>query len=103
MLTDRYLNGIPEDSRIKTDGRFLSASAVTEEKLSQIRELSKIAKNRGQTLAEMALAWVLKDGAVTSVLIGASKKSQILNNIKAINNTDFSEEELKKIDEISCG
>lgn len=103
MLTDRYLNGIPEDSRIKTDGRFLSASAVTEEKLSQIRELSKIAKNRGQTLAEMALAWVLKDGAVTSVLIGASKKSQILDNIKAINNTDFSEEELKKIDEISCG
>ncbi len=103
MLTDRYLNGIPEDSRIKTDGRFLSASAVTEEKLSQIRELSKIAKNRGQTLAEMALAWVLKDGDVTSVLIGASKKSQILDNIKAINNTDFSEEELKKIDEISCG
>ena len=103
MLTDRYLNGIPEDSRIKTDGRFLSASAVTEEKLSQIRELSKIAKNRGQTLAEMALAWVLKDGVVTSVLIGASKKSQILDNIKAINNTDFSEEELKKIDEISCG
>ena len=103
MLTDRYLNGIPEDSRIKTDGRFLSASAVTEEKLSQIRELSKIAKNRGQTLAEMALAWVLKDGVVTSVLIGASKKSQILDNVKAINNTDFSEEELKKIDEISCG
>ena len=103
MLTDRYLNGIPEDSRIKTDGRFLSASAVTEEKLSQIRELSKIAKNRGQTLAEMALAWVLKDGVVTSVLIGASKKSQILDNIKAINNTNFSEEELKKIDEISCG
>ena len=103
MLTDRYLNGIPEDSRIKTDGRFLSASAVTEEKLSQIRELSKIAKNRGQTLAEMALAWVLKDGVVTSVLIGASKKSQILDNIKAINNTDFSEEELKKIDEISGG
>ena len=103
VLTDRYLNGIPEDSRIKTDGRFLSASAVTEEKLSQIRELSKIAKNRGQTLAEMALAWVLKDGVVTSVLIGASKKSQILDNIKAINNTDFSEEELKKIDEISCG
>ena len=103
MLTDRYLNGIPEDSRIKTDGRFLKASAVTEEKLSQIRELSKIAKNRGQTLAEMALAWVLKDGVVTSVLIGASKKTQILDNIKAINNTDFSEEELKKIDEISCG
>ena len=99
MLTDRYLNGIPEDSRIKTDGRFLSASAVTEEKLSQIRELSKIAKNRGQTLAEMALAWVLKDGVVTSVLIGASKKSQILDNIKAINNTDFSEEEQKKMED----
>ena len=103
MLTDRYLNGIPEDSRIKTDGRFLKSSAVTEERLAQIRALSEIAQNRGQTLAEMALAWILKDGVVTSVLIGASKKSQILDNIKAISNTGFSEEELKKIDEISCG
>ncbi len=101
MLTNRYLNGIPADSRIMTDGRFLKQSAVTPERLEQIRKLNEIAKERGQTLAEMALAWVLKDGVVTSVLIGASKPSQILDNIKAINNTAFSAEELKKIDEIS--
>ena len=102
MLTNRYLNGIPADSRIMTDGRFLKQSAVTPECLEQIRKLNEIAKERGQTLAEMALAWVLKDGVVTSVLIGASKPSQILDNIKAINNTAFSAEELKRIDEISC-
>ena len=102
MLTDRYLNGIPADSRIMTDGRFLKQSAVTPERLEQIRSLNEIANERGQTLAEMALAWVLKDGVVTSVLIGASKPSQILDNIKAINNTAFSAEELKRIDEISC-
>lgn len=102
MLTNRYLNGIPADSRIMTDGRFLKQSAVTPERLEQIRKLNEIANERGQTLAEMALAWVLKDGVVTSVLIGASKPSQILDNIKAINNTAFSAEELKRIDEISC-
>lgn len=100
MLTDRYLNGVPSDSRIKTDGRFLKASALTSEKLNQIRSLSEVAKRRGQTLAEMALAWILKDGAVTSVLIGASKPSQILDNIKALDNTRFSPEELNEIDEI---
>ena len=102
MLTNRYLNGIPADSRIMTDGRFLKQSAVTPERLEQIRSLNEIANERGQTLAEMALAWVLKDGVVTSGLIGASKPSQILDNIKAINNTAFSAEELKRIDEISC-
>ena len=102
MLTNRYLNGIPADSRIMTDGRFLKQSAVTPERLEQIRSLNEIANERGQTFAEMALAWVLKDGVVTSVLIGASKPSQILDNIKAINNTAFSAEELKRIDEISC-
>lgn len=101
ILTDRYLKGIPEDSRIKTDGRFLTSSAVTEERLAQVRALSKIAENRGQTLAEMALAWVLKDGAVTSVLIGASKPSQILDNIKAAENTSFTKEELDEIDKYS--
>ena len=100
MLTDRYLNGIPADSRIMTDGRFLKQSAVTPECLEQIRKLNEIAKERGQTLAEMALAWVLKDGVVTSVLIGASKPSQILDNIKAINNTSFSAEELEKINKV---
>lgn len=100
MLTNRYLNGIPADSRIMTDGRFLKQSAVTPERLEQIRKLNEIAKGRGQTLAEMALAWVLKDGVVTSVLIGASKPSQILDNIKAINNTAFSAEELEKINKV---
>ena len=101
MLTDRYLGGIPEDSRIKTDGRFLKAGAITEERLAQIRGLNEIAKNRGQTLAEMALAWVLRDGVVTSVLIGASKPSQILDNIKATQNTAFTKDELDEIDKYS--
>lgn len=101
MLTDRYLNGIPEDSRIKTDGRFLKAEALSEERLAKIRALAKIAAARGQTLAEMALAWILRDGVVTSVLIGASKPSQILDNIKALSNTAFSPEELAEIDKYS--
>ena len=100
LLTDRYLNGVPEDSRVKADGRFLQESALSKERLQQIQKLNTLAKERGQTLAEMALAWVLRDGAVTSVLIGASKTSQILDNIKAIQNTNFSEEELKFIDEV---
>lgn len=101
MLTDRYINGIPEDSRIRTDGRFLQASAITEERLAQIRGLSEIAKKRGQTLAAMALSWILRDGIVTSVLIGASKPEQILENIKAAENTAFTDEELKEIDKFS--
>ena len=101
MLTDRYLHGIPEDSRIKTDGRFLKEGSITEERLAQIRGLNEIAKNRGQTLAEMALAWVLRDGVVTSVLIGASKPSQILDNIKATENTTFTQDELDEIDKYS--
>jgi len=100
ILTDRYLHGIPEDSRIKTDGRFLQGTALTPERLSQIQHLNRIAKSRGQSLAEMALSWVLRDGIVTSVLIGASKPSQILDNIKCVNNTAFSNEELKAIDDI---
>lgn len=100
-LTDRYLNGIPEDSRIRRDGRFLKESVLSEKKLEQIRALNELAKQRGQTLAEMALAWILKDRVVTSVLIGASKPEQILDNIKAIENTTFSREELDRIDQIS--
>lgn len=103
MLTNRYLNGIPQDSRIRTDGRFLQENALTDERLSQIRALNEIAQQRGQTLAEMALAWILRDGAVTSVLIGASKPSQILDNIGALKNTSFSAEELAEIDSISKG
>lgn len=101
MLTDRYLNGIPADSRIASSSRFLNESALTPERLDQIRALNALAKERGQTLAEMALSWVLKDGAITSVLIGASKPEQILDNVKIAGNTGFSEEELKKIDEIA--
>ena len=100
MLTDRYLKGIPEDSRIKTDGRFLQENTVAQ-RLEQIRKLNDIALERGQTLAEMALSWVLKDGIVTSVLIGASKPEQILDNIKAIENTHFTDEELARIDAIA--
>ncbi len=100
MLTDRYLNGIPEDSRVRRNG-FLKESALTEKRLDQIRALNEIAKERGQTLAEMALAWILRDGIVTSVLVGASKPEQILDNIGAVKNTTFTEEELRRIDEIS--
>ena len=100
-LTDRYLNGIPADSRIATDGRFLKADQLTEEKLASIRGLNELAKQRGESLAQMALKWVLKDHIVTSVLIGASKTTQILDNLKVLESADFTEDELKKIDELS--
>lgn len=100
LLTNRYLNGIPEDSRIMTDGRFLKKEALTEERLQQIRNLNGIAAGRGQTLAEMALSWVLRDGIVTSVLVGASRPGQVLDDIRAIQNVEFSQEELAKIDSV---
>ena len=100
LLTDRYLHGIPEDSRIRTDGRFLKETAIVEETLAKIRSLNELASKRGQTLAEMALAWIMRDGDITSTLIGASRPSQILDNIKMIENTEFSEEERKQIDTI---
>lgn len=101
LLTDRYLNGIPADSRVRTDGRFLKESQLSEETLNKIRGLNEIALRRGQSLAEMALAWILRDGAVTSVLIGASRPAQILDNVKAIQNTSFTAEELQEIDALS--
>ena len=91
MLTDRYLNGIPTDSRVMTDGRFLHKEQLGEDRISVIRKLNDLASKRGETLAQMALKWVVKDSDVTSVLIGASKPQQIL-----------SDEELKLIDDI-CG
>lgn len=100
LLTNRYIHGIPADSRIARDGRFLKKENLTETKLEQIRELNAIAEQRGQTLAEMALAWILRDGKVCSVLIGASKPSQIEDNVKALQNLTFSEDELKQIDDI---
>lgn len=100
MLTDRYLNGIPNDSRIAKDGRFLNKTSLTAERLSQIKALNVLAAERGQTLAEMSLSWILKDDTVTSVLIGASKPEQILDNIKIAGHTSFTEDELRKIDHI---
>ena len=101
QLTDRYLNGIPEDSRIRTDGRFLKASTLTDARLAQIRALNDMAGKRGEKLSEMALGWLLSHKEVTSVLIGASKPSQILDNIRAIECAPFSKEELEVIDTIS--
>ena len=101
LLTNRYLQGVPQDSRIALDPRFLNDSALTPERLAQIRELNDIAAERGQSLAEMSLAWLLHDGVVTSVLAGASKPQQILDNIGALRNTTFSDEELARLDAIS--
>lgn len=103
VLTDKYLHGIPADSRVKTDGRFLQESAITPEKLEKIKALNEIAASRGQSLAQMALSWILRDGEVTSVLIGASKPSQILDNIGIVNGAAFTEAELKEIDKITIG
>ena len=100
LLTDRYLHGIPEDSRVRTDGRFLKEAAIVEETLKKVRALNDLAAQRGQTLAQMALSWILRDGDITSVLIGASKPSQILDNIGIVHATSFSDEERRKIEEI---
>ena len=100
LLTDRYLHGIPEDSRVRTDGRFLKEAAIVEETLKTVRALNDLAAQRGQTLAQMALSWILRDGDITSVLIGASKPSQILDNIGIVHATAFSEEERRRIEEI---
>lgn len=102
MLTDRYLNGIPTDSRVVTDGRFLHKEQLGEDRISVIRKLNDLASKRGETLAQMALKWVVKDSDVTSVLIGASKPQQILENLKVMQAADFSDEESKLIDDI-CG
>ena len=103
MLTDKYLQGIPADSRVRTDGRFLKENSITPERIAQIHALNEIAAGRGQTLAQMALSWILRDGEVTSVLIGASKPSQILDNIGIVNAPVFSCEELAAIDSIVMG
>lgn len=99
MLTDRYLNGIPKDSRVNTDGRFLHADQFDEKRMASIRSLNEIAAARGESLAQMALKWVIRDGVVTSVLIGASRPAQILENLKVLNSAPFTEEELEKIDQ----
>lgn len=103
VLTDKYLHGIPEDSRIRRDGRFLQESSITEEKVAQLHKLNEIAGARGQSLAQMALSWILRDHEVTSVLIGASRPSQIVENVKIVNAPEFTQEELKAIDAIVFG
>ena len=101
ILTNKYLNGIPEDSRVKkVSSKFLNEKDITEEKLNAIKQLNAIAETRGQSLAEMALSWVLRKDVVNTVLIGASKAEQILDNIKIINNLNFSDEELREIDRV---
>lgn len=101
LLTNRYLDGIPEDSRIRTDGRFLKENALTPERVAILRKLNEIAKKRGESLADMALSWILRHPGVTSVLIGASKVSQILDNCRCLESAPFSEEDLEAIDTLA--
>ena len=103
MLTDKYLNGIPADSRVATSGVFLKESNITKANIEIISKLNEVAKSRGQKLAHMALSWILKDNRITSVLIGASKSEQITDSIKALNNIEFSVEEINLINEILKG
>ena len=100
LLTNKYLKEIPKDSRAASSSKFLHESDITEEKINKVRELNEIALERGQSLAQMALAWVLREGRVTSALIGASRPSQIIENVQAINNIEFSKEELELIEKI---
>ena len=101
LLTDKYLNGIPSDSRIAIDGRYLKQDAITRKKLEKINNLNDLAKERGESLAQMALRWVLKDEEITSVLIGASKPEQIIENLKIINKMPLTDDELRNIDDFS--
>lgn len=100
ILTDRYLNGIPGDSRAVKDKRYLKVEQLTNDKLQKVKQLNVIAKNRGQSLAQMAIAWLLKDIRITSVLVGASRPEQIHDNVKSLENLGFSKQELTAIDSI---
>jgi L-glyceraldehyde 3-phosphate reductase len=100
LLTNRYLSGIPADSRAGKDARFLKPESITEEKLGKVRLLNALAQERGQTLAQMALAWTLRHPVMTSTLIGASRPEQLDDNVGALKNLDFSAEELQRIDTI---
>lgn len=103
LLTGRYLNGIPEDSRAASDSPFLNSDAVTEELVGKLRTLNDIAGSRGQSLAQMALAWVLRQGRVTSALVGASSPRQLEDSVAAIGNLDFDTDELARIDKVVKG
>ncbi len=100
LLTNKYLKGIPADSRAAKDGRYLKADQISEEKLSIIRQLNDLAISRGQTLAQMAISWLLKDDRITSVLIGVSRSEQIYDNVAAVENTSFDKEEIDTIEAI---
>ena len=100
LLTDRYLNGIPADSRAGHDPRYLRPEYITDELLDKVRALNEIAKKRGQTMAQMALAWTLRLPQVTTALIGASRPQQIIENVQSLDNLAFTDEELQAIDEI---
>lgn len=100
LLTNRYLNGIPQDSRALKPNSFLREDDVSDEVIAKVRKLNEIAADRGQSLAQMALAWVLREGKITSALIGASKVSQIEENVAALDNLQFSEAELTSIEQI---
>jgi L-glyceraldehyde 3-phosphate reductase len=103
MLTGKYLKGIPADSRIARDPSFLKSSALDNRSgSSRVADLAAIAEERGQDLAQMALSWILKDSEVCSVLIGASRAVADLDNIAAVHHSDFTEEELKRIDAIAA-
>lgn len=103
LLTNRYLDGVPTDSRMAHDPRYLKPGALTDAVHEKIVRLNEVAVNRGQTLAEMALSWQLRDPDITTVLIGASRSSQVIDNLKALENCEFSEDELALIDEICVG
>ncbi|MCC5938111.1 MAG: L-glyceraldehyde 3-phosphate reductase [Lunatimonas sp.] len=100
VLTNKYLKGLPEDSRAIRDGRYLQADAITPELLQRVRALNDIAGRRGQTLAQMAIAWLLKDPRITTVLVGASRVEQLEDNVATIHNLAFSEEELREIEAV---
>jgi L-glyceraldehyde 3-phosphate reductase len=103
LLTDKYLDGIPPDSRAAKPHGFLRAEQVTEDRVAQVRKLNEMATARGQTLAQMALAWVLRHPGMTSALVGASRVSQVEDNVAALNNLEFGGEELQAIEDVLAG
>ena len=100
ILTNKYLEGLPEDSRAVKDARYLKSDQITPEVLAKVAKLNAIAESRNQSLAQMALAWVLRDEKITTVLVGVSKTSQLLDNIQALDHVDFSADELQQIETI---
>jgi L-glyceraldehyde 3-phosphate reductase len=100
LLTNKYLNEIPKDSRAAKPHGFLQESQITEQTRNKIKALNRIAEERNQTLAQMALSWILKDDRITSVLVGASRTSQLADSLRCLNNTSFSEEELQNIEQV---